>query len=118
MKTVLIVDDHAGFRATARKLLEAEGYDVVGEAGDGVEAVECAARLKPDLVLLDVQLPDTDGFRLCELICGCDGDERPSIILVSSREAADYDELIDTSPARGFISKADLSGESFRALLA
>jgi DNA-binding NarL/FixJ family response regulator len=118
MTSVLIVDDHPSFRKSARAVLEAEGFEVVGEAEDGEAAIAAVRSLGPDVVLLDVQLPDTDGFRLCELICGCDGDERPSIILVSSREAADYDELIDTSPARGFISKADLSGESFRALLA
>ena len=99
-------------------MLEEDGFDVVGEAEDGEAAIAAVRALGPDVVLLDVQLPDTDGFRLCELICACDEDERPSIILVSSREAADYNGLIDGSLAKGFISKADLSGESFRALLA
>jgi DNA-binding NarL/FixJ family response regulator len=116
--SVLIVDDHPSFRKSARAVLEAEGYDVVGEAEDGRAAIDAVQTLGPDVVLLDVQLPDTDGFRLCELICTCEDDVRPSIILVSSRDAADYDGLIDTSAAKGFISKADLSGESFRALLA
>ena len=116
--SVLIVDDHPSFRKSARAVLEAEGFDVIGEAEDGRAALDAVSALLPDVVLLDVQLPDTDGFRLCEQICGCEDDTRPSIILVSSREAADYDGLIDRSPARGFISKADLSGESFRALLA
>lgn len=118
MTSVLIVDDHPSFRKSARAVLEADGFEVVGEAADGRSALDAVSTLLPDVILLDVQLPDTDGFRLCELLCSYDGDRQPSIILVSSREAADYDGLIDRSPARGFISKADLSGESFRALLA
>jgi DNA-binding NarL/FixJ family response regulator len=116
--SVLIVDDHPSFRKSARAVLEADGFDVVGEAEDGLAALAAVSEFAPDVVLLDVQLPDTDGFSLCEQICDCEDGERPSVVLVSSREAADYDGLIDGSRARGFISKADLSGESFRALLA
>ena len=116
MTSVLIVDDHPSFRASARAVLEAEGFDVVGEAEDGTAALEAVRTLAPDVILLDVQLPDANGFDLCELICA--GSSRPSIVLVSSRDASDYNGLIDTSAARGFISKADLSGEAFRALLA
>jgi CheY-like chemotaxis protein len=115
MKTVLIVDDHAGFRSTARELLEAEGYDVVGEAGDGAEAVECAARLKPDLVLLDVQLPDMDGFEIAVRLQG--NGHRPAIVLTSSRDAAEFGNLIERSPARGFVPKAELSGGRLAELL-
>ena len=113
---ILIVDDHPSFRASARAVLEAEGFDVVGEAEDGESALEAVRTLAPDVILLDVQLPDANGFDLCGLICA--NASRPSIVLVSSRDAADYDGLIDTSPARGFISKADLTGEAVRALLA
>jgi DNA-binding NarL/FixJ family response regulator len=113
--SVLIVDDHPSFRKSARAVLEAEGFDVVGEAEDGQEALDAIRALVPDVVLLDVQLPDANGFDLCEQICEeCE----PDVILVSSRDATDYNGLIEGSPARGFISKADLSGESFRALLA
>ena len=70
MPSVLIVDDHASFRATARQLLEAEGYEVVGEAADGASALEAVARLRPDVVLLDVQLPDMDGFEISRRLCG------------------------------------------------
>jgi DNA-binding NarL/FixJ family response regulator len=113
--SVLIVDDHPSFRASARAVLEAEGFDVVGEAEDGASALEAVRTLEPEVILLDVQLPDANGFELCERICdNCS----PSIVLISSRDVTDYNGLIETSRARGFISKADLSGESFRALLA
>ena len=67
-RTLLIVDDHAGFRTFARALLESEGYDVVGEAADGASAVAAARRLRPAIVLLDIALPDIDGFAVCEQI--------------------------------------------------
>jgi len=113
---VLIVDDHPSFRASARAVLEAEGFDVVGEADDGPTALAAARALTPDVILLDVQLRDTSGFELCEYLCG-EG-SRTRVVLVSSREASDYGGLVETSPARGFISKADLSGEAIRELLA
>jgi DNA-binding NarL/FixJ family response regulator len=112
---VLIVDDHPSFRASARAILEAEGFEVVGEAHDGASALAAARSLDPDLVLLDVQLPDANGFDLCEFLCA-EGPPR-SIVLVSTRDASDFDDLIRASQARGFISKADLSGETVRALL-
>jgi DNA-binding NarL/FixJ family response regulator len=115
MKTVLIVDDHESFRATARALLEAEGFQVVGEAGDGAEAVEAVARLHPDVVLLDIQLPDTDGFEIAACLRG--NGQRPAIVLTSSRDAAEYGTLIERSPACGFVPKAELSGRRLAALL-
>ena len=113
--TVLIVDDHPSFRATARTLLEAEGFDVVGEAGDGAEAVECAARLRPDVVLLDVQLPDMDGFEVASRLHS-DG-HRPEVVLTSSRDASEFGGLVDRSPVRGFVPKAELSGARLAKLL-
>jgi DNA-binding NarL/FixJ family response regulator len=115
MTRVLIVDDHLTFRATARAVLEAEGFDVVGEAGDGAEALACAARLKPDVILLDVQLPDMDGFEIAALLQR--NGHRPSVVLTSSRDAAEYGGLIETSPVRGFVPKAELSGRRLAALL-
>ena len=115
MKTVLIVDDHESFRATARTLLEAEGFQVVGEAGDGAEAVEAVARLQPDVVLLDIQLPDTDGFEIAACLRG--NGQVPAIVLTSSRDAAEYGTLIERSPACGFVPKAELSGGRLAALL-
>jgi DNA-binding NarL/FixJ family response regulator len=117
VQRILIVDDHPSFRASARAVLEADGFDVVGEAEDGESALQAVRTLAPDVILLDVQLPDANGFDLCTLICA-NPSRLPSIVLVSSRDAADYDGLIDTSPARGFISKADLTGDAVRALLA
>jgi DNA-binding NarL/FixJ family response regulator len=114
-KTVLIVDDHATFRASARLLLEAEGFDVVGEASDGGSAIEQATSLSPDVVLLDVQLPDIDGFEVARSVISEDGG--PTVILTSSREGADFGPLVQASGARGFVSKGELSGDSLRALL-
>ena len=113
--TVLIVDDHAGFRATARSLLESEGYEVLGEAADGNAACAFAAQARPDIVLLDVQLPDMDGFEVAERL-RFDG-YNPSVILTSSRDAAEFGGLIARSTARGFIPKDELSGARLAALL-
>jgi CheY-like chemotaxis protein len=111
---VLIVDDHAGFRGFARRLLEAGGYSVVGEAADGASAIAAVEELRPELVLLDVVLPDTDGFAVAERLAA-NGDE-PVVILTSSREAADFGQRLERSSARGFIHKDDLSGAALAAL--
>jgi DNA-binding NarL/FixJ family response regulator len=112
---VLIVDDHPTFRATARMLLEAEGYDVIGEAPDGTTAITEASRLHPDLVLLDVNLPDLDGFQVAEKITANAG--APAVVLTSSRDSSDFGPLVRGSGARGFISKGDLSGAAIARLL-
>jgi DNA-binding NarL/FixJ family response regulator len=112
---VLIVDDHAPFRALARRLLTADGFDVVGEAADGASAIDAARALHPDVVLLDVQLPDVDGFRVAHALAG--EPSSPMIVLVSSRSGSDYGSRLRTSPARGFIPKADLSGEGLQRVL-
>ena len=110
--TVVIVDDHAEFRAAATALLEAEGFDVIGEAGDAVQALAVAARLRPQVVLLDIQLPDRDGFAVAgELVGG------PLVVLISSRDAHAYGRRLETAPIRGFIAKRDLSGEALAALM-
>jgi DNA-binding NarL/FixJ family response regulator len=114
-RTVLIVDDHPSFRATARALLEAEGFSVVDEAADGAEALAKTKELRPDLVLLDVQLPDIDGFEVARRLL--ENGFAPAIVLVSSRDAADYGELVDACGARGFVPKGELTGAALRALL-
>jgi DNA-binding NarL/FixJ family response regulator len=110
--TVLIVDDHPSFRATARLLLEADGYAVVGEAPDGTSALRQAAALAPDVVLLDVNLPDLDGFAVAERLTADGGG--PAVVLCSSRDAGDLGERIERSGARGFVAKAELSGARLR----
>ena len=112
----LVVDDHAGFRTSARFLLELEGFEVVGEAEDGASAVSAAERLRPDLVLLDVQLPDMRGFEVARRILA--GGSQARIVLVSSREESDYGDRIRESGALGFVSKGELSGDRLRAVLA
>jgi len=113
--TVLIVDDHPSFRANARALLEAEGFEIVGEAEDGASALRAAAELAPQLVLLDVQLPDIDGFEVASRLTS--GESPPAVILVSSRDGCDFGSLVERSGARGFIPKAELSGAALSALL-
>ena len=112
---VLIVDDHPSFRASARVLLEAEGFDVVGEASDGSTALSECGRLQPEVVLLDVQLPDIDGFDVAARLTGFD--DSPVVILVSSRDGADFGPLVTRSGARGFVPKAELSGARVQELL-
>jgi DNA-binding NarL/FixJ family response regulator len=115
-KTALIVDDHPSFRASARRLLEADGYHVVGEAEDGLSAVAAAGSLRPDLVLLDVRLPDIDGFEVAKLLLAGDGSE-PQIVLTSSHDSTDLADAIGASGACGFIAKGELTGTALAALL-
>jgi DNA-binding NarL/FixJ family response regulator len=115
-RTVLIVDDHPSFRASARRMLEGEGYLVVGEAADGAEALRAARELEPEVILLDVRLPDLDGFAVARRITGRAA--APAVILISSREVNEWGGAVADAGALGFISKADLSGPAMEALLA
>jgi two-component system nitrate/nitrite response regulator NarL len=110
-RTVLIVDDHAAFRSAARALLEAGGFVVVGEAPDGASALAAAAELAPEIVLLDVRLPDLDGFEVAERIPG-----GPRIVLTSSRSVAQFRRRLAANAAWSFIAKDDLTAESLHAL--
>jgi DNA-binding NarL/FixJ family response regulator len=114
MQTILIVDDHAAFRLHARALLEADGFSVVGEAADGASGLREARSLRPDLVLLDIGLPDIEGFAVAHELA-LDGTP-PSVVLTSSRHASEYGRRLETSPVLGFIVKEELSGSAIRAL--
>ena len=113
--SVLIVDDHADFRASARALLQAEGFEIVGEAADGAEAVAAVAVLRPEIVLLDIQLPDLDGLAVAEQLAAAP--DPPAVVLISSRDAAAYGPRLRRTPVRGFIPKSGLSGEALAALI-
>jgi two-component system response regulator EvgA len=107
-RTILIVDDYEPFRESARSLLEDEGFEVVGEAENGIAGLRLAKEIHPDIVLLDVQLPDFDGFEVAERLRKLD--PPPEVILTSSRD--DYGPLIPASAARAFVRKDELSGEA------
>ena len=113
---ILIVDDHPSFRATVKTLLIADGFDVVGEAADGHTALEAIGELRPDLVLLDVQLPDMDGFAVIEALVKMNG-ESPRVVLTSSHDASDFGSIVPRCGAAAFIPKAELSGAALRAVL-
>lgn len=116
-RTVLIVDDHPAFRASARRLLESEGYSIVGEAGNGAGALSSVRELRPDVVLLDVQLPDIDGFDVAEQIADRADGLPTQVVLVSSRDRSDFGPLLDRTSALGFVSKSELTGDALAELL-
>jgi DNA-binding NarL/FixJ family response regulator len=111
--TVLVVDDHSAFRASVRRLLELDGFSVVGEAANGETGLRMARELDPDLVLLDVGLPDLSGFDVAERLAGA----RTNVVLVSSRDQTDLGRRVQESGALGFISKERLSGDALLDLV-
>jgi DNA-binding NarL/FixJ family response regulator len=115
-RTVLVVDDHADFLSAATALLAADGFEVVGEAATGAGALTANETLRPQVVLLDIRLPDIDGLTVAERLAALP--EPPDVVLVSSRDASTYGARLRASPARGFLVKADLSGAALRRLLA
>jgi two-component system response regulator EvgA len=113
---VLLVDDNGAFRAAARALLARGGFVIVAEAEGGADALVAAAKHRPDLAIVDVQLPDLDGFTVAERLGGLE--PAPTVILTSSLDPSDFGALVETSPALGFIAKAELSVRAIQALLA
>ncbi|HWN60876.1 MAG TPA: response regulator [Streptosporangiaceae bacterium] len=116
-EAILIVDDHDGFRSFARGMLEAVGF-TVAEAATGAEATEAVRAIRPGLVLLDIGLPDFDGFEVARRLAAVAGDPAPVVVLTSTREARDYGARIASSPAAGFLPKDQLSGAALRRFLA
>jgi DNA-binding NarL/FixJ family response regulator len=113
--SVLIVDDHAGFLACARRLLECEGYSVVGQATDSASALQAALELEPELVLVDVHLPDADGFQLTARLAALP--DPPTVVLTSSHDGAELEPCVANCEACGFVPKAELSREAIEELL-
>ncbi|HVE63243.1 MAG TPA: response regulator transcription factor, partial [Mycobacteriales bacterium] len=111
--SVVVVDDHAGFRRAAHTLLVEMGLTVVGEAGTGEAALELVARLQPDIVLLDVQLPAMDGIDVARALLA--RPVPPVVVLTSSRDATDYGIRLRSVPEAVFIGKTDLSADSISA---
>jgi DNA-binding NarL/FixJ family response regulator len=114
-QSVLIVDDHADFRESASALLEAEGYKVVGAAADGEAAMVEVERLRPEIALVDIQIPGIDGFGVAERLASSDA--APAVILISSRDARAYGSRIVEAPVRGFLAKRSLSGAALAGLV-
>jgi two-component system response regulator EvgA len=114
-RRVLIVDDHPSFRSCVRALLMSEGFVVVGEAEDGESALALTAELSPDLVLLDIQLPDISGFEVVSRL----HEKNPEleVVLISSRDQNAYGSSLGASGALGFITKGELSGPALARLL-
>jgi DNA-binding NarL/FixJ family response regulator len=112
--TVLVVDDYPPFRESARGLLESGDFEVVGEADDGASALRAAEELRPDVVLLDVHMPDLDGFEVARRLAGLS--VPPTVVLTSSRD--DYGALVPASAAHAFIRKDALSAETLAGAVA
>ena len=112
---IVIVDDDASFLATVRLLLESEGFVVVGEAQNGLDALAAVQALEPDIVLVDVTLPDIDGFQVVERLA--EGGYASPVVLTSIRSAEDFGDLVERSSADGFITKAELSGEALAQIV-
>lgn len=116
-RRLLIVDDDVGFREAARELLDGAAFQVVGEAADGAGALTQVRALVPEVVLLDVQLPDVSGFQVCKTILDSDGARGISVVLCSVRRAADYGAAVRRCGARGFLAKDRLSAEALLSVI-
>lgn len=113
--SILIIDDQNSYRTWARVLLEQAGYAVVGEAADGAQGLAAARRLHPEVVLLDIRLPDIDGFEVARRLASDLASS--AVVLISTRDACDYGDRIKDSCARGFMPKSELSSDALAGLL-
>jgi DNA-binding NarL/FixJ family response regulator len=114
-RTLFIVDDHEAFREFARTLFGGDGFEVAGEAPDGESALEAVREQRPDVVLLDVQLPGIDGFEVAKRLAAVP--DPPAVVMTSTRSASDYGARLQSAPVRGFVSKQELSSDAVNALL-
>jgi DNA-binding NarL/FixJ family response regulator len=113
----LIVDDNVGFLEAAQQLLERQGIDVVGVASTSDDAVQRAHELRPDVALLDIDLGAENGFDIARRLAGEDGLEQLRLVLISMYVENDFADLIEDSPALGFVSKSALSASAIRDVL-
>ena len=115
MSTILIVDDDPRFRMQACDVLETDGFVVIGQAVDGASGLEAAQSLRPDFVLLDIGLPDVEGFEVARFLAL----DRPAplVVLTSSRDARAYGRRLIDGHCLGFIPKEQISGAAIRALV-
>lgn len=113
--TLVLVDDHAGFRQAVRAMLTAAGWQVIGESSTGAAAPEMVMRLSPDLVLVDVVLPDTDGFAVAEDLAAAHC--RSAVVLISGHDRSDFEGRVRAAPVRGFLAKEMISGQALARLL-
>ena len=113
----LLVDDSLGFLEAARMLLERQGIGVVGAASTGAEALRLVGELRPDVVLVDIDLGEESGFDVTRLLAEETNAHRPSVILISTHAERDYADLIESSPAIGFLAKSELSASAIDAIL-
>lgn len=113
----LIVDDDDNFLRAAQRILEREGIEVVGVATTSTEALARADELNPDVSLVDIDLGGECGFDLARRFATAGSGERPTVILISAYAEQDFAEMIEASPAAGFVPKLHLSGEAIHAIL-
>jgi DNA-binding NarL/FixJ family response regulator len=113
----LIVDDNARFRAELRGLLQDQGIEVVGSAASGAEAIQQVSELPPDVVLVDIDLGSESGFELARRLRAASGEALASVILISTHDEREYADLIEESPAIGFLAKTELTATAILRLL-
>ena len=113
----VIVDDNPRFREELRGLLEDDGVEVVGDAASAAEGVQQVADLRPDVALVDIDLGSDSGFDVARRLRDGAGDDPPVVILISTHDEREYADLIDASPAAGFIAKTELAAAAIRRIV-
>jgi len=114
----LIVDDNHDFLHAARDLLERQGISVVGLASTGAQAYRSCSELRPDVVLIDVDLGEESGFHVASQLGTRLNAELPVLVLISAYAADDFEDMVADTPAVSFLPKSDLSGMAIRDIIA